>query len=77
MDLKLELEEIRLGLGKFKHHMLKEIYEQPEALLNTTRGRVKRNEASGNLEVGNLNYCVYTKVSLIMGHFLRTSILWM
>lgn len=51
--LSLQLEEIRLGLGKFKHHMQKEIYEQPEALENTMRGRVKENEASGNLEVGN------------------------
>ena len=50
--LNLRLEEIRLGLGTFRHHMLKEIYEQPEALLNTMRGRVRRNEASGNLEVG-------------------------
>ena len=32
--------------------MQKEIYEQPEALLNTMRGRVRRvSEASGKLEV--------------------------
>ena len=50
--LSLQLEEIRLGLGRFKHHMEKEIYEQPEALENTMKGRVKKNEASENLEVG-------------------------
>ena len=50
--LSLRLEEIRLGLGRFRHHMQKEIYEQPEALLNTMRGRVRRvSEASGKLEV--------------------------
>ena len=55
--LSLQLEEIRLGLGRFKHHMQKEIYEQPEALRNAMRGRVKRNEESGTLEVGNLELC--------------------
>ncbi len=30
--------------GKFKHFMLKEIFEQPEAVENTLRGRIKNNK---------------------------------
>ena len=36
--LELELEEI--GKGKFQHFMQKEIYEQPESVINTMRGRL-------------------------------------
>lgn len=36
-------------LGDYPHFMLKEINEQPEALLNTLRGRVKLSDAIANL----------------------------
>jgi glucosamine--fructose-6-phosphate aminotransferase (isomerizing) len=38
MKLQLKLEQIMKG--EFPHFMLKEIYEQPESLVNTMRGRV-------------------------------------
>jgi glucosamine--fructose-6-phosphate aminotransferase (isomerizing) len=39
--------------GEFEHHMLKEIYEQPEALLNAMRGRLDDADASAHF--GGLN----------------------
>ena len=36
--LEMELQEIMRG--KFPHFMLKEIFEQPESIFNTMRGRV-------------------------------------
>jgi glucosamine--fructose-6-phosphate aminotransferase (isomerizing) len=39
--------------GFFEHHMLKEIYEQPEALENAMRGRL--NEADASAHFGGLN----------------------
>jgi glucosamine--fructose-6-phosphate aminotransferase (isomerizing) len=39
--------------GKFAHHMLKEIYEQPEALENAMRGRLSDADASAHF--GGLN----------------------
>lgn len=42
-ELKLNLEQIEKG--GFDHFMLKEIYEQPEAILDTFRGRLKTDEA--------------------------------
>src|ERR1019366_3741788 len=39
--------------GKFEHHMLKEIYEQPEALENAIRGRLSDEDASAHF--GGLN----------------------
>jgi glucosamine--fructose-6-phosphate aminotransferase (isomerizing) len=41
------------GKGEFEHHMLKEIYEQPEALENAMRGRLIDAEASAHF--GGLN----------------------
>ena len=38
MEIEFSLEQIELG--GFKHHMLKEIFEQPEALSNCMRGRL-------------------------------------
>ena len=38
MQLEMDLEQIELG--DFPHFMLKEIFEQPEALRNTLRGRI-------------------------------------
>jgi glucosamine--fructose-6-phosphate aminotransferase (isomerizing) len=42
-----------LDLGVFEHYMLKEIYEQPEALENALRGRL--DEADGCAHFGGLN----------------------
>jgi glucosamine--fructose-6-phosphate aminotransferase (isomerizing) len=39
--------------GEFEHHMLKEIYEQPEALLNAMRGRL--DDADSSAHFGGLN----------------------
>jgi glucosamine--fructose-6-phosphate aminotransferase (isomerizing) len=39
--------------GDFEHHMLKEIYEQPEALENAMRGRLQEKE--GDAHFGGLN----------------------
>jgi glucosamine--fructose-6-phosphate aminotransferase (isomerizing) len=39
--------------GDFEHHMLKEIYEQPEALENAMRGRLSESDASAHF--GGLN----------------------
>ena len=38
--------------GKFAHYMLKEIYEQPESVVNTMRGRV--NFEAGRVVLGGL-----------------------
>ncbi len=40
--LEMSLEQIQLG--GYEHHMLKEIYEQPECLRNTMRGRLNQRE---------------------------------
>lgn len=42
-ELQLNLEQIEKG--GYEHFMLKEIYEQPEAILDTFRGRLLSNEA--------------------------------
>ena len=51
-----EVQEIRWTAGQiekrgFKHFMLKEIYEQPEAILNTLRGRIKDGQIKLSLSV--------------------------
>lgn len=38
--------------GKFAHFMLKEIFEQPESVVNTMRGRV--NFKDGSVRLGGL-----------------------
>ena len=50
MQLELDLEEIELG--KFEHYMLKEIYEQPEAIARCLKGRLDMNE--GKVVLGGL-----------------------
>ncbi len=42
-ELKINLEQIEKG--GYEHFMLKEIFEQPNAILDTFRGRLKSNEA--------------------------------
>ncbi|HEY2253816.1 MAG TPA: glutamine--fructose-6-phosphate transaminase (isomerizing), partial [Planctomycetaceae bacterium] len=44
-----------IELGGFEHHMLKEIYEQPESLRNTMRGRV--NQRCEELSLGGISKC--------------------
>ncbi|MEE9254315.1 MAG: glutamine--fructose-6-phosphate transaminase (isomerizing), partial [Pseudomonadales bacterium] len=55
-----EVEEIEWSLGQielsgYEHFMLKEIYEQPEALENCLRGRIERRE--GAVHLGGLVDC--------------------
>ncbi|MEL7473102.1 MAG: glutamine--fructose-6-phosphate transaminase (isomerizing) [Planctomycetota bacterium] len=50
MQLELDLDQIELG--DFEHYMLKEIYEQPDALRTTLRGRIDKNE--GKIVLGGL-----------------------
>ena len=49
----LEMTLDELELGKYSHHMLKEIFEQPEALRDTMRGRV--DAASSGIRLGGLD----------------------
>jgi len=48
--------------GGFKHFMLKEIFEQPEAITNTIRGRIKNNKIKLSV---NLNTNLIKRVVLI------------
>ena len=50
--LEMELEDVELDHTGFAHHMLKEIYEQPESLTNTLRGRLR--EGSDRVTLGGL-----------------------
>mmetsp|Transcript_1034 Transcript_1034/g.2687 ORF Transcript_1034/g.2687 Transcript_1034/m.2687 type:complete len:564 (-) Transcript_1034:1717-3408(-) len=47
--LPFELETIMRG--SFDHYMQKEIYEQPESLTSTMRGRIKKDESTGRYEI--------------------------
>ncbi|HEX5103494.1 MAG TPA: glutamine--fructose-6-phosphate transaminase (isomerizing) [Pirellulaceae bacterium] len=49
----LQIEENDVELGGFPHYMLKEIFEQPEALENTMRGRLDHEDATAKF--GGLN----------------------
>lgn len=49
-ELQLPFEHNVQNLGQFKHYMLKEINEQPEAILDTIRGRYQSDTGSINLE---------------------------
>jgi glutamine---fructose-6-phosphate transaminase (isomerizing) len=49
LEVKLEQYE----LGQYEHYMLKEIFEQPEAVRNCLRGRVEQRE--GRIVLGGLN----------------------
>lgn len=51
--LEMTLEQIELA--GFEHHMLKEIFEQPETLRNAMRGRV--NLPAGEVNLGGLKNC--------------------
>ncbi len=50
--LELAIEDVELDHTGFEHHMLKEIYEQPESLTNTLRGRLR--EGSDKITLGGL-----------------------
>lgn len=45
MTLEMELAEIMKG--RFKHYMQKEIFEQPESIINTMRGRINFDSHTG------------------------------
>src|SRR5207237_4292245 len=49
----LQIEESDVDLGDFEHYMLKEIFEQPEALENAMRGRL--DDADATAKFGGLN----------------------
>jgi len=49
----IDLDPSEVELDGYPHYMLKEIFEQPEALRNTMRGRLSRDEASAHF--GGLN----------------------
>ncbi|QGJ72263.1 Glutamine--fructose-6-phosphate aminotransferase [isomerizing] [Planctomycetales bacterium 10988] len=49
----LEGEATSMDLGEFQHHMLKEIYEQPNSLRDALRGRLLEDEATAHF--GGLN----------------------
>ncbi len=53
LDLAPELGTGEIDLGSFPHHMLKEIYEQPETIANAMRGRL--DEADATAHFGGLN----------------------
>jgi len=58
--IEANVEEIEIELGDsdkglFEHHMLKEIFEQPEALENALRGRLSDEDASAHFGGLNLN----------------------
>lgn len=42
----LEIESNQVGMGGYDHYMLKEIFEQPESLRNTMRGRLNEDDAT-------------------------------
>jgi len=50
MQLEIDLQEIELG--DFEHYMLKEIYEQPEAIRRCLKGRLNKND--GKVVLGGL-----------------------
>ena len=52
-DLRQVVDAVDDDLNGFPHHMLKEIYEQPEALTNAMRGRL--DEADATAHFGGLN----------------------
>ncbi len=54
VTLDITLEEMELG--GYEHHMLKEIYEQPESLKNATRGRIDRTNCQ--IVLGGLAPCL-------------------
>lgn len=51
MQLELDLEQIELG--RFEHFMQKEIYEQPQAIRNSFRGRLQ--QAEGKVVLGGVS----------------------
>jgi len=48
-EIKWSVDQIEKG--GFKHFMLKEIFSQPEALLNTLRGRIKNNKVKLTIDI--------------------------
>ncbi len=59
-EIKWTIDQIKKG--QFKHFMLKEIFEQPESIENTLRGRIKENKIklTLNLDVNSINRIIIT-----------------
>jgi glucosamine--fructose-6-phosphate aminotransferase (isomerizing) len=67
IQLEMDLEQIELGA--FEHYMLKEIFEQPQALRNTLRGRIDHDE--GRIVLGGLSQ--YAKELVKARRFILTA----
>jgi glucosamine--fructose-6-phosphate aminotransferase (isomerizing) len=51
----IDIDAVDSDKGPFAHYMLKEIYEQPEALENAMRGRLAEGESDATAHFGGLN----------------------
>jgi len=56
-DIKWEIEQIEKS--GFKHFMLKEIFEQPETIMNVLRGRIKDGKIKLTLDFDSLNKIIF------------------
>lgn len=55
-----------IDLGSFDHYMLKEIYEQPQAIENAMRGRIDEDEATARLDGLNLTPQMLRRVNRVV-----------
>src|SRR5437764_1337623 len=62
----IEWEAVDSDKGPFEHHMLKEIYEQPEALENALRGRLSDADASAHFGGLNLDMQMLRRIDRII-----------
>ena len=62
----LNVESNQVELGDYEHYMLKEIFEQPEALRNTMRGRLNEDDATAVFGGLNLSPQELRKVNRIV-----------
>jgi glucosamine--fructose-6-phosphate aminotransferase (isomerizing) len=64
----MEMQEIMKG--KFAHFMLKEIFEQPESVVNTMRGRVNY-DANRVILGGLVDYIAYVCFGVVAADLLQ------
>jgi glucosamine--fructose-6-phosphate aminotransferase (isomerizing) len=62
----LDVESNQVDMGEYDHYMLKEIFEQPEALRNTMRGRLSEDDATAVFGGLNLTPADLQKVKRIV-----------
>jgi len=62
----LDVESNQVEMGDYDHYMLKEIFEQPEALRNTMRGRLSEDDATAVFGGLNLTPADLLKVKRIV-----------